>query len=107
MQINLTGRNIDITPALRKKVESRFKRVVKHFDHLLDVHVILGVDRHQQRAEATLNGSGKKFFADAQSEDMYASIDMLVDRLDRQVIKYKEKLRDHSGDMPLKSLGTN
>ncbi|MFK7955694.1 MAG: ribosome-associated translation inhibitor RaiA [Lysobacterales bacterium] len=107
MQINLTGRNIDITSALRKKVDGKIKRITKHFDHIIDIHVVLGVDRHQQHAEATVNTSGKKFFAEAQTEDMYASIDMLAERLDRQVLKHKDKLRDHSGDIPLKSLEPN
>jgi len=104
MQINLTGRNIDITPALRKKVEGKIKRITKHFDQLIDVHVVLGVDRHQQHAEVTVNTSGRKFFADAQTENMYASIDVMIEKLDRQVLKHKDKLRDHSGDVPLKAL---
>lgn len=107
MQINLTGRNIDITPALRARVEKGFKRVVKHFDHLIDVHVILGVDSHQQRAEVTVSGGGRKFFADANTENMYVSIDQMVDRLDKQLLKHKDKLKDHSHDIPLKSMDVN
>lgn len=91
MQIQLTGHHIEITPALREFVESKLQRVERHFDDVIDVHVILGVVNVTHTAEATLNAGGTKLFAEADSKDMYAAIDDLVDKLDRQVKKHKEK----------------
>lgn len=95
MQINVTGQNIDVTPALKNHVHARLGRVSKHFDHLLDAHVILEVNKLEHHAEATLGAAGRTFFADATDDDMYAAIDAMADKLDRQVIKHKEKLTDH------------
>ncbi|MEM9532529.1 MAG: ribosome-associated translation inhibitor RaiA [Pseudomonadota bacterium] len=98
MEISVTGRSIEVTPALRRRVEKKMKRLAKHYDHLIDVSVVLDVNRHEQLAEATVNASGKTFFADASSDDLYVAIDLLSDRLDRQILKFKDKMRDHSGD---------
>jgi putative sigma-54 modulation protein len=95
MQINLTGKNIQITDPLRTYVNSKFKRINRHFDELIDIHVVLDVEKHEQRAEATIKARGKAIFADAKKPDMYAAIDVLIDKLDRQIIKHKEKIRDH------------
>lgn len=104
MRIDISGHNIDITPALRDYVNSKLERVDRHFDHHLDIRVILGVEKLDQKAEATLAIAGKTLFADAVSEDMYASIDALADKLDRIVIKHKEKLTDHHrGESPARS----
>lgn len=95
MQINLTGHHVDITSALRDYVNDKFARLERHFDHVIDVHVVLTVEKQRQKAEATLHLSGTSLHAEATEEDMYAAIDALVDRLDRQVVKHKEKLTDH------------
>ncbi|WP_116474429.1 ribosome hibernation promoting factor [Zobellella maritima] len=93
MQINLTGHHVEITDALRDYVNSKFTKLERHFDHITNAHVILNVEKLQQIAEAKLNVSGGEVFANAQHENMYAAIDGLIDKLDRQIIKHKEKLK--------------
>ena len=95
MQINLTGHHIDITEPLRNYVQTKFAKLERHFDHITNVHVVLNVEKLRQKAEATLHVSGGELFATSQHGDMYAAIDGLIDKLDRQVIKHKEKLRKH------------
>ena len=95
MQINLTGHHLDITDSLRNYVYDKFERIERHFDHINNVHVILQVDKVRQIAEAKLNVNGGEIFANSEAEDMYAAIDTLVDKLDRQVIKHKEKMTRH------------
>ena len=95
MQINLTGHHIEITPALRDYATSKMERLERHFDHVTNLHVILSVEKLRHTAEATMHINGGNLFADATHEDMYAAIDALVDKLDRQVKKHKEKLTDH------------
>lgn len=95
MQLNLTGHHIDITDSLQNYVEEKFERLERHFDHVTNVHVILSVEKLRQKAEATINISGASLYADNENEDMYAAIDSLVDKLDRQIKKHKEKLTDH------------
>ncbi|GJM10805.1 MAG: ribosomal subunit interface protein [Lysobacteraceae bacterium] len=95
MQISLTGQHIDITPALREYVSTKMDRIERHFDHVVDVHVVLDVNKLQHRAEATLHLPGRSVFAESTERDMYAAIDGLTDKLDRQIIKHKEKLTDH------------
>lgn len=95
MQISVTGRHLDMTDALRSYVESKFEKLERHFDHVTDVHVILGVEKISQKAEATVQISGAKLFAEDAQEDMYAAIDGLIDKLDRQVRRHKEKLTNH------------
>lgn len=98
MQINLTGHHVDITEPLKGYVDSKFDRLERHFDHVINVHVILSVEKLRQKAEATLQINGANVFADSVHEDMYAAIDGLIDKLDRQVIKYKEKRQSHRGN---------
>jgi putative sigma-54 modulation protein len=97
MQINLTGHHVDITEPLKGYVDSKFDRLERHFDQVINVHVILSVEKLRQKAEATLQINGANVFADSVHEDMYAAIDGLIDKLDRQVIKYKEKRQSHRG----------
>lgn len=97
MQLNLTGHHLDLTPALRTYVDAKLGKLERHFDHVTDVHVILTVEKLRHKAEATVHVSGNDLFADAVDNDMYAAIDALTDKLDRQVLKYKEKLTDHKG----------
>ena len=95
MQLNLSGHHIDITPALRDYVSNKMGRLERHFDHVTNMHVILTVEKLRQKAEATLHASGANLFADAEHKDMYAAIDALTDKLDTQIKKHKEKLKDH------------
>lgn len=92
MQINTSGHHLDLTPALKDYVENKFSKLERHNDRITNVNVILSVDKLEQKAEATVHASGKDFFADASAEDLYAAIDLLSDKLDRQLIKRKEKL---------------
>lgn len=92
MQINLTGHHVEITEALRNYVDSKFLKLERHFDHINNVHVILNVEKLNQKAEAKLNVQGGEIFASSENGDMYAAIDSLIDKLDRQVIKHKEKI---------------
>jgi len=95
MQINLTGHHVEITSSLREYVDTKFAKLSRHFDHINNVHVILTVEKPNQKAEATLHLKGSEVFASSTNADMYVSIDTLVDKLDRQVLKYKGKLNQH------------
>ena len=92
MQINLSGHHIELTDALRDYVTSKFARLERHFEHINNVQVILTVEKLKQIAEAKLNVNGGELFANADDESMYAAIDALVDKLDRQIVKHKENL---------------
>ena len=95
MQLNVSGHHVEVTDALRDYVESKFERLQRHFDQITKIEVTLIVEKQVQKAEASIHVSGADLFAVAQSEDMYAAIDSLVDKLDRQLIKHKEKHRHH------------
>jgi len=97
MQINVTGHHVEVSPALRKYVTDKMKRLSRHFDHVISVNVILNVERREHEAEATVHAAGRSIFATMSADDMYAAIDGLVDKLDRQVRRHKEKLTDHQG----------
>jgi putative sigma-54 modulation protein len=95
MQINLSGHHVEITDSLKDYVDAKFTKLERHFDHINNVHVILNVEKLKQKAEATLHLSGTEVFATSEHNDMYAAIDSLIDKLDRQVIKHKEKTKRH------------
>lgn len=95
MQIDVTGRHVDITDSLKDYVENKFQRLERHFEHINNTHVILSVEKERQKAEATVHVNRGNLFADDEQEDMYAAIDGLIDKLDRQLKKHKEKLTDH------------
>ena len=95
MQINLTGHHIDITESLKSYVDNKFERLQRHFENITNIHVILTVEKERQKAEATVHVNRGNLFADNEQQDMYAAIDGLVDKLDRQLKKHKEKLTDH------------
>jgi len=105
MHINLTGHHIEVTEALKGYVDSKFERLARHFDHVINAHVILSVEKLAQKAEATLHVNGGSLFADSVHEDMYAAIDTLIDKLDRQVLRHKEKKSSHRA-ASAKGLGT-
>lgn len=95
MQLTITGHHLEITVPLREYVESKLERLQRHFDQITATHVILTVEKKVQKAEATIHIAGGDLFAHAESEDMYAAIDALADKLDRQLIKHKQKHRGH------------
>jgi putative sigma-54 modulation protein len=98
MNINLTGRHLEITPAIREYATGKFGKIKRHFDNVIDVNIILGVEKLKQKAEATIHISGKDVFVECEDENLYAAIDALVDKLDRQVLKHKEKVADRRHD---------
>lgn len=93
MQINITGHHVDLTEALTDYVNSKFEKLERHFDHITNVQVTLTVQGQIQEAEATVKISGGELFAKASDAVMYAAIDSLIDKLDRQIIKHKEKMQ--------------
>ena len=95
MQLNVSGHHVEVTAPLRDYVESNFQRLQRHFDQITNTQVTLIVEKMVQKAEATVHISGADIFAHAESDDMYAAIDALADKLDRQLIKHKEKNRGH------------
>lgn len=103
MQINLTGHHVDITTPMRDYVLGKFGRLERHFDRVTNVHVILSVEKLRQKAEAELHLNGAQVYADHTEEDMYAAIDGMVDKLDRQLKRHKEKTKKHraNGSDPL------
>ena len=98
MNLQLTGHHLDITPAIRAYVIAKLDRINRHFDHVIDVSVVLGVDKLSHKVEATVHVRGKDMHAECIDADMYAAIDGLADKLDRQVLKYKEQIKDHRTD---------
>lgn len=102
MNLNLAGHHVIITPAMRDYVTSKIDKITRHFDHVIDVSVILSVEKLKQKAEANVHVRGKDIFVETDSADMYASIDSLVDKLDRQILKRKEKNADRRNNVVLK-----
>ena len=95
MQINISGHHVEVTDSLRNYITTKMDRVERHFDQVIDVHVVLDVTKQTNKAEATIHVSGNTIHAESEQEDMYAAIDAMLDKLDRQVRKHKEKLTDH------------
>ena len=95
MNLQISGHHIEVTPALREYVEQKLDPVVRHFDRVTGVNVILSVEKLKQKAEVTVHVPGKDIFVENAGDDLYASIDALFDKLDRQVQKYKQKVQDH------------
>lgn len=106
MNLNLTGHHVEITPALRDYVTSKITKITRHFDQVIDVGVILSVEKLRQKAEANVHVRGKDIFVETDSTDMYASIDSLVDKLDRQILRHKEKNADRRNNGGLKNQET-
>ena len=94
MNLSVSGHHLDVTAAIRSYVHSKLERVSRHFDHVIDAHVILTVDKQRQKAEVTLHVRGKDLHCECEDADLYAAIDLLADKLDRQVLRYKDKRYD-------------
>ena len=95
MNLNISGHHVDMTNALHQYVASKMERIERHFDHVLDAEVVLEVEKLRHKAEATMQLRGATLHAEATKEDMYAAIDCMVDKLDRQTLRHKEKACDH------------
>ena len=94
MNLSVSGHHLEVTPALRSYVQDKIGRVTRHFDHVIDAHVILTANKLGQKAEVTLHVPGKDLHCESEEGDLYAAIDVLADKLDRQVLKYKDKLQN-------------
>lgn len=95
MNLSISGHHLEVTPAIRDYITQKIQRVLNRFDQVINVRVILTIDKDQQKAEATMHVPGKDIFAQCSQPDLYASIDLLIDKLDKQVIKYKQKTKQH------------
>ncbi len=95
MNLTVTGHHVEVTPAIRDYVTDKIKKVTRHFDHVIDVTVTLSVEKLIQKAEANVHVSGRDIFVQTEDSDLYAAIDGLADKLDRQVVKHKEKNGEH------------
>jgi putative sigma-54 modulation protein len=100
MNLTISGHHLEVTPAIREYVQNKLERVLRHFDQVIDIAVILTVDNltekeKRQKAEINLRLAGKTVYVESCSQDLYAAVDLLVDKLDRQVMKYKSKTQDH------------
>lgn len=100
MNLTISGHHLELTPALRDYVQTKLERIKRHFDHVIDVVVILTVEKitekeKRQKAEINLHMRGKDLHVESLAHDLYAAIDTLVDKLDRQVLKYKARMQDH------------
>ena len=92
MNLNVSGHHLEVTPAIRSYVSGKLERIRRHFDHVIDAHVILSVSKLRQKAEVTLHLRGKDIHCACEDADLYAAIDLLADKLDRQVLRYKDRL---------------
>jgi putative sigma-54 modulation protein len=100
MNLTISGHHLEVTPAIREYVQNKLARITRHFDNIIGVTVILAIDNmaekeKRQKAEINLHIKGKDLHAESFAEDLYAAIDTLIDKMDRQVIKHKDKLQDH------------
>lgn len=101
MNLTISGHHLEVTPAIREYVQSKLERITRHFDQVIDSHVFLAIDNltekeKRQKAEINLRVSGKIMHVASAAQDLYAAIDLLMDRLDRQVVKHKSMVQDHS-----------
>jgi putative sigma-54 modulation protein len=91
MNLHLTGHHVQVTPPIREYVQSKLERITHHFDHVIDINVIMSVEKLNQKVEATMHVRGRDIFCESIAEDMYAAIDALIDKLDRAILKHKGK----------------
>lgn len=96
MNLSISGRHLEVTPAIREYVLNKMARVARHFDNVIDTQVMLSIERLKHTAEVTMHLRGKDIHCEASDENLYAAIDLLSDKIDRQVIKYKSKIQDHA-----------
>jgi len=104
MQVSITGRHVELTEPLKEYVDDKLQHLKHSFDHLVDVHVVLSVEKFRQRCEVNMQASGINIHGSHETEDMYASIDGVVDKLNRQLKRYRAKLRRHRGDSQVREI---
>jgi putative sigma-54 modulation protein len=95
MNLNITGHHLDVTPAIREYIQTKMTRVVRHFDHVIDTQVILSLEPLKHRAELTLHIRGKDIHCEATEDNLYAAIDLLIDKVDRKVLQHKTRTQNH------------
>jgi putative sigma-54 modulation protein len=105
MNLTISGHHLEVTPALRTYVTGKLDRITRHFDQVVDVKVLLSIENQtekerRQKAECNIHVKGSDMFAESAHEDMYAAVDELVDKLDRQVVKHKDRLQNHHHESP-------
>lgn len=105
MNLTISGHHLEITPALRTYVTSKLGRITRHFDQVVDIKVLLSIENQtekegRQRAECNLHVKGSDLFAESAHADLYAAVDDLVDKMDRQVVKYKDRIQAHHHEAP-------
>ena len=100
MNVQVSGHHVEVTASIRGYVLTKLERVQRHFDNVIDVNVILSVEKLRQKAEINVRVRGKDIHVESQEDDMYAAIDLMMDKLDRQIIKYKDKAFAHPHDAP-------
>lgn len=105
MNLTISGHHLEVTPALRSYVTTKLDRIIRHFDQVVDVKVLLTVENQKekerrQRAECSIHVKGNEMFAESAHEDLYAAVDELVDKLDRQVVRHKDRIQNHHHDAP-------
>ena len=105
MNLTISGHHLDVTPALRTYVTTKLDRISRHFDQLVDVKVLLTIEKQKekqgrQRAECNIHVKGNDLFAESSHADLYAAVDELVDKLDRQVVRHKDRVQDHHHEAP-------
>ena len=105
MNLTISGHHLEVTPALRTYVESKLDRITRHFDQVVDVKVLLSIENQtekerRQKAECNIHDKGSDMFAECAHQDMYAAVDELVDKLDRQVVRHKDRLQSHHHESP-------
>ncbi|HVZ42258.1 MAG TPA: ribosome-associated translation inhibitor RaiA [Ramlibacter sp.] len=110
MNLTISGHHLEVTPALRNHVTTKLDRIIRHFDQVVGIHVLLTVEKQKekerrQRAECKIHVKGKDIFAESSHEDLYAAFDQLVDKLDEQVVSYKKRMKDHHAETPPKRQG--
>jgi len=101
MNLQITGHHLEVTPAIREYIETKLERVIRHFDQVIDIKVMLSVEPLRHRADITMRVPGKDLHCETVQENLYAAIDLLIDKIDRQVIEYKSRLQSRSHD-PIK-----
>lgn len=105
MNLTISGHHLEITPALRTYVTSKLGKITRHFDQVVDIKVLLSIENQtekegRQKAECNLHVKGNDLFAESADADLYAAVDDLVDKLDRQVVKYKDRIQAHHHEAP-------
>ncbi|MFH1043547.1 MAG: ribosome-associated translation inhibitor RaiA [Pseudomonadota bacterium] len=98
MNVQVSGHHVEVTQAIRDYVMSKLGRIKRHSDQVIDVNVILSVQKMRQKAEISVHIPGKDIHVESDDEDLYAAIDLLMDKLDRQIVKHKDKAFAHARD---------